>query len=126
VDDNSTRFFEVYFLESKDGSTIEPSEDPPAEYAAYYKNDDGTYRMDRVWMQDYMAWETAGAVFDRTKEHLASADKGIIAFRKLLKAEVDKVRRGRDPLGVIRDPKKNQLVRFDTVTDSVREVGKSR
>jgi 5,5'-dehydrodivanillate O-demethylase len=126
VDDTRTLFFEVYFLESKDGSFIEQRDDPPVEYASYYKNDDGTYKMERVWMQDYMVWETAGAVFDRTKEHLASADKGIITFRKLFKAEVDKVKRGRDPLGVIRDPKKNQVVHFHTVTDSEREVGKSR
>jgi 5,5'-dehydrodivanillate O-demethylase len=126
VDDGRTLFFEVYFLESKDGSMVEQPEDPPVEYAPDYKNEDGTYRMDRVWMQDYMAWETAGAVFDRTREHLATADRGVITFRKLLKTEIDKVKRGKDPLGVIRDARKNQVVHFRTVTDSEREVGKSR
>ena len=87
--------------------------------------DDGRYRMDRVWMQDYMAWETAGPVFDRSREHLASADRGILVFRKMLKAEIDKIKRGKDPMGVIRDPS-NRLILLNTVTDSKREVGKGR
>jgi 5,5'-dehydrodivanillate O-demethylase len=82
--------------------------------------------MDRVWTQDYMAWETAGAIFDRSQEHLASADRGILIFRKMLKAQIDRVSKGKDPMGVIRDPAKNQLIAFDTITDSKREVGKGR
>jgi 5,5'-dehydrodivanillate O-demethylase len=82
--------------------------------------------MDRVWMQDYMAWETAGAVFDRTREHLASADRGILVFRKMLKGEIDKVKRGKDPMGVIRDAARNRLIPFNTISDSRREVGKGR
>ena len=126
VDDTHTLFFEVYFFESKDGSVMDQSEDPAVEYAPHHKNPDGTYKMERVWMQDYMAWETAGPIYDRTKEHLASSDKGITTFRKLLKAEIDKIKRGKDPMGVIRDPKRNQVIHFHTVTDSKREVGRTR
>jgi 5,5'-dehydrodivanillate O-demethylase len=126
VDDTHTLFFEVYFFESKDGSVVEQLEDPPVEYGLYHKTPDGVYKMEKVWMQDYMAWETAGSIFDRTKEHLASSDKGIIIFRKLLKAEINRVKRGKDPMGVIRDPEKNQMILFSTVSDSSREVGHSR
>lgn len=126
VDDAHTLFFEVYFMESKDGSEVEQPEDPPVEYALPYKTSDGVYTMERVWMQDYMAWETAGAVFDRSREHLATSDKGIITFRKLLKAEMDKVRKGKNPMGVIRDTEKNRVIHFHTVTDSKREVRSRR
>ncbi|HWP58127.1 MAG TPA: Rieske 2Fe-2S domain-containing protein [Candidatus Acidoferrales bacterium] len=126
VDDTHTLFFEVYFIESADRGRVDPLEDPPVEHAAYHKSAEGVYRMDKVWMQDYMAWETAGPIYDRTREHLASGDRGILIFRKLLKSEIDKVRRGRDPLGVVRDPKANELIRFDTITDTRREVWKGR
>jgi 5,5'-dehydrodivanillate O-demethylase oxygenase subunit len=126
VDDGHTLFYEVYFIESANGLTVEQPEDPPVEYAAYHKSAEGVYQMDKVWMQDYMAWETAGSIFDRTREHLASGDKGVVVFRKLLRAEIDRVRRGRDPIGTVRDTKKNQIIHFPTITDTRREVWKGR
>lgn len=126
VDDTHTLFFEVYFIESDNEPAIDQTAEPPVEYSSYHKSADGVYRMDKVWMQDYMAWETAGPVFDRALEHLATGDKGILLFRKLLKSEIDKVKRGRDPIGVMRDPKINQVIRFPTITDTRREVWKGR
>jgi 5,5'-dehydrodivanillate O-demethylase len=126
VDDTHTLFFEIYFLESTDGSAIEQPGDPPVNYAAPAKTPDGIYKMKKVWMQDYMAWETAGPIYERSREHLATADKGILLYRKILKAEIDKVKRGKDPLGVVRDAAKNRLIAFHTITDSKREVGRSR
>jgi 5,5'-dehydrodivanillate O-demethylase len=126
VDDTHTLFFEIYFFQSKDGSVVSQPEDPPVDYAQSAIAPDGSYRMDRVWTQDYMAWETAGSIYDRSREHLATADRGILIYRKLLRAEIDKVKRGKDPIGVIRDAALNRLIRFDTVTDSRREVGRGR
>jgi 5,5'-dehydrodivanillate O-demethylase len=126
VDDTHTLFFEIYFLESTDGSAIEQPDDPPVNYAAPAKTPDGVYKMEKVWMQDYMAWETAGPIYERSREHLATADKGILLYRKMLKSEIDKVKRGKDPLGVVRDAAKNRLIAFHTITDSRREVGRSR
>ena len=126
VDDTHTRFFEVYFIESEDKTSSEQLDNPPVEYAAHHKDSHGVYDLSRVWMQDYMAWETAGAVFDRTKEHLATADKGIIVFRKLLKKEIEKVKKGKDPIGVIRNSKQNKMISFPTVTDTRREVWRAR
>jgi 5,5'-dehydrodivanillate O-demethylase len=126
VDDTHTLFFEIYFLESKDGAAVDQPEDPPVNYAAPAKNSDGTYKMEKVWMQDYMAWETAGPIYERSREHLASADRGILLYRKMLKAEIDKVRRGKDPMGVMREASRNRLIAFHTITDSKREVGRSR
>ncbi|HEY2986918.1 MAG TPA: Rieske 2Fe-2S domain-containing protein [Candidatus Binatia bacterium] len=126
VDDTHTLFFEIYFLESQDGSASDSSAGPPVTYAAPHKTPDGVYKMEKVWMQDYMAWETAGPIYERSREHLATADRGILLYRKMLKAEIDKVRRGKDPLGVVRDAAKNRLIAFHTITDTKREVGRSR
>ena len=121
LDDTHTAFIQVYFTESKDGAEVEQPEDPPVDYRPPYKSPDGVHRMDAVIMQDYMAWETAGAIFDRTREQLGVADRGIILYRKLLKEQIEKVARGEDPIGVIRDPEANRLIRFETVTDSTRD-----
>jgi 5,5'-dehydrodivanillate O-demethylase oxygenase subunit len=126
VDDTHTLFFEIYFLESQDGSARGSSAEPPVNYAAPHKTPDGVYKMEKVWMQDYMAWETAGPIYERSREHLATADRGILLYRKMLKAEIDKVGRGKDPLGVVREAAKNRLIAFHTITDTRREVGRSR
>jgi 5,5'-dehydrodivanillate O-demethylase len=126
VDDTHTLFFEIYFFESKDGKAVPQPEDPPVDYAPSAMTPEGTYKMEKVWMQDYMAWETAGPIFERSREHLATADRGILVFRKMLRAEIDKVKRGKDPLGVIRDPARNRLISFNTITDSQREIGRGR
>jgi 5,5'-dehydrodivanillate O-demethylase oxygenase subunit len=126
VDDSHTLFFEIYFLGSHDGAPAADPEDVPVDYAPSAMTEEGRYRMDRVWMQDYMAWETAGAIFERSREHLATADRGILIYRKMLKTEIDKVKRGKDPRGVIRDPARNRMIAFNTITDSTREVGRGR
>lgn len=126
VDDTRTLFFEVYFLESPDGSPVKQPDEPPVEYASPHKTPDGVYTMERVWMQDYMAWETAGPIYDRRREHLGSGDRGVIVFRKLLQREIAKVKAGKDPIGVIRDPARNRTIRFETVTDNDRGVWRSR
>ena len=126
VDDTHTLFFEIYFHQSKDGKTVLQPDDPPVDYAPSAMTSEGDYKMERVWMQDYMAWETAGPIYERSHEHLATADRGILIFRKMLKAEIEKVKRGKEPLGVIRDPMRNRMISFNTITDSKREVGRSR
>jgi hypothetical protein len=37
-------------------------------------------------------------------EHLASSDHGVLRLRRMLQRAIDAVRRGGDPIGVIRDP----------------------
>jgi 5,5'-dehydrodivanillate O-demethylase oxygenase subunit len=54
--------------------------------------------------QDMMAWITQGPVSDRSTEHPVTSDRGVLLYRKLLLENIEKVERGEDPLGVIRDP----------------------
>jgi 5,5'-dehydrodivanillate O-demethylase len=67
---------------------------------------------DVVVKQDEMAWVGQGAITDRSLEHLATSDQGIQLFRRLLTENVARVERGEDPLGVVRDPAKNNPIRI--------------
>jgi len=49
--------------------------------------------------QDFAVQESMGAIYDRTKEHLGSADTAIIQMRRLLLQAVSDVDAGEDPVG---------------------------
>jgi 5,5'-dehydrodivanillate O-demethylase len=70
-----------------------------------------------------MAWETQGAPTDRTQEHLGVGDEGVILLRKLLREQIEIVKRGGDPLGVVRDPNKNRLIEFDVINERIGLFG---
>jgi hypothetical protein len=59
-------------------------------------------------VQDMIAWVAQGPISDRTREHLASSDKGVIMFHKLLLDNIACIERGEDPLGTIRDRAENE------------------
>jgi 5,5'-dehydrodivanillate O-demethylase len=59
-----------------------------------------------------MAWETQGPIRDRSLEHLGVGDKGVVMLRQLLKQQIDLVREGGDPMGIIRDPAQDRLISF--------------
>jgi 5,5'-dehydrodivanillate O-demethylase len=72
-----------------------------------------------------MAWETQGPIADRTRERLATTDRGIIMLREIMFREMKKVRSGQDPIGVIRDPAKNHFI--DTyLLESIAQIGNDR
>ena len=54
--------------------------------------------------QDLMALETQGPIADRTRERLATSDRGVELYRELLKREIERVGQGLDPIGVVRSP----------------------
>ena len=49
--------------------------------------------------QDFAVQESMGPIYDRTQEHLGSADTAIIQMRRLLLDAVNDVAEGRDPVG---------------------------
>ena len=117
VDDTHTQIYVVYF--SPNDTDLSPADgDAPWEYFPI-RDDKGQYRLDHVLVQDAMAWETQGAITDRTQEHLGVGDEGIIIFRKLLHEQIDRVRKGGEPLGVIRDPQMNRIIEFDVINERI-------
>jgi 5,5'-dehydrodivanillate O-demethylase oxygenase subunit len=55
-----------------------------------------------------LGWVAQGPVSDRTREHLSASDQGVILYHKLLIENMDRIARGEDPLGVIRDRAENE------------------
>jgi 5,5'-dehydrodivanillate O-demethylase len=117
VDDSHTQVFVVYFEPNEhDRSPVDG--DAPWEFFPV-RDEKGQYRLEHVLVQDAMAWETQGAITDRTQEHLGVGDEGIIMFRKLLREQIEIVQRGGEPLGVIRDPNQNRLIEFDVINERI-------
>ena len=69
---------------------------------------DGRLIPDTIPKQDMLAWVAQGPIADRTGEHLATSDEGVILYRKMLAEQLDRVARGEDPMGVIRDRAVNE------------------
>jgi 5,5'-dehydrodivanillate O-demethylase len=63
-----------------------------------------------------MAWETQGAIVDRSVEHLGVSDTGVVMLRKLLDEQIAIVEAGGEPMGVLRDPAKNTIIEFKSHT----------
>ena len=52
----------------------------------------------------------AGLFADRTKEHLATSDRGILMLRKRFLSDLDRIAQGHDPKAIIRDAELNKCV----------------
>ena len=66
-------------------------------------DENGKILADSIPKQDELAWVGQGPVTDRTREHLGASDTGIIMFRKMIEEQMEKIERGEDPIGVVRD-----------------------
>jgi len=115
LDDTHTDVYFLAFDATKDGRIVDENEDElPVDYRPSFKTPADALHpearflmekaMDPVLGQDHMAWETQGPITNRGNEHLAYSDRGVVLLRKLWEENVELVRRGEDPLGVIRDP----------------------
>jgi 5,5'-dehydrodivanillate O-demethylase oxygenase subunit len=112
VDDRHTSIIWLRFSPSRDGGEVEQADaDIPLTYLPHPRQSDGEYDLRDFPGQDLMAWETQGPVFDRTTELLGTSDRGVVMWRKLLLEQIAEVAAGRDPVGVIRDPSLNEVVR---------------
>ncbi len=118
IDDTSTIHYTVEFATEVDGKiTSKLMKDRSAE--GVQDTVFGKYRWDDElgWLaredQDRAAQESQGVIFDRTTEHLVTTDKGVILLRKIYKDGIEAIKQGRDPLGIVRDPAKNELIRLE-------------
>ncbi len=71
------------------------------------KDEHGRWITSHVMNQDFVAWAGQGGVADRTQEHLATSDRGVMMMRRRFLAELDAVEAGAEPKGTIRDPARN-------------------
>lgn len=75
----------------------------------------GDWITSHVVNQDVLAWVGQGRIADRSKEFLSASDRGIVLMRRRYFEEMEKVAKGVDPKGVIRDPAKAKLVELPIV-----------
>lgn len=110
IDDKHTWHVHVLFFVNDDGTDEPNAFNPEIEYKEPYKepasrsHPEAWYFRQSVLAQDHMAWETQGPIADRTHEHLSYSDRGVALLRRTVLEQIQKVSRGEDPLGVIRDP----------------------
>jgi 5,5'-dehydrodivanillate O-demethylase len=79
-------------------------------YDVPFRDERGEFLVDFVDGGDIMAWLSQGPIADRTREMLTDADRGVVLLRRLLLEQIDRVRAGEDPLGVLRDPAENTII----------------
>jgi 5,5'-dehydrodivanillate O-demethylase len=126
TDDVTTTTYWIDFYPHKDGKPARPV---PLQVKGFRKSVPGVYdRVQDSWWnlpnreQDRVAQESQGIIADRTKEHLATSDQGILMLRQMIRDAIDAVSRGKDPIGVIRDPKENGPIAFDSSRDAVEAL----
>lgn len=97
-----------------------PQDPPGLKVRGFARKEPGVYqRVDDEWWgiesheQDRVAQEGQGPIYDRSREHLGSSDRGIILAREIIRECIEGVNQGKGPLGVIRDPSQNEMVAFD-------------
>jgi 5,5'-dehydrodivanillate O-demethylase len=81
-------------------------------YEVPWRDPAGEYLVDFVDGQDIMTWVSQGPIADRTRERLVSSDEGIVLLRRMLLEELERAEAGQDPLGTLRDPARNELIRL--------------
>jgi hypothetical protein len=58
-------------------------------------------------IQDVYATEGMGVIQDRSKEHLTTMDRSVVAARKIMFKAIRDLQEGREPANVVRDPSRN-------------------
>jgi 5,5'-dehydrodivanillate O-demethylase len=126
VDDEHTLHIHVLFVPTEDGSEPADAFDPPVKYTEPYKtppdklHPEARFTLQHIIPQDHMAWETQGPIADRTRERLATSDRGVTMLRELLMRELAKIERGEDPIGVYSDP--DHAIIDTNVDEGVRQM----
>ncbi len=105
MDDTHTLHFLYQFRYMKEGDEKQPF---TVRHDVVRYDELGRAIGDAVIPQDEMAWIGQGPIMDRTNEHLVTSDKGVILFHNLIWENIDKVERGEDPMGLVRDPAVNE------------------
>jgi 5,5'-dehydrodivanillate O-demethylase len=104
VDDHNTN---LYWYNCRRRKTGQPPRIEVPMWDNPWASPDGKYIPDQLNAQDMMVMISQGEITDHAAENLASSDKGVVMYRRTLLEQLERVERGEDPLGVIRDEAKN-------------------
>ena len=118
VDDENTLSVAWFFVRVPKGREPYVQNSVPT-WKSPIQGEDGRWITSHVINQDIVAWVGQGAIADRTQEHLRSSDIGITMMRNRFFEEIEAIKAGRDPKGVIRDPAKARAI---DLPDMAREL----
>lgn len=104
VDDTNTLLLWMNCRKREDGK---PREIPAPIWENPWQTPDGQFMPEVLNAQDMMVMITQGDITDHAAENLAESDRGVALYRRTLLEQIERVERGEDPLGVVRDPSKN-------------------
>jgi hypothetical protein len=68
----------------------------------------------------FVIWLNQGVIVDRTKEHLAESDRGLVMMRGKVFNQLDLVADGGEPKAVLRDPRANRGLRLPLTGQRLR------
>jgi 5,5'-dehydrodivanillate O-demethylase oxygenase subunit len=108
LDDHTTHHY-WYTVYRPENVVIPPQQEIPL-YDVPLHNPDGSYALHILDVQDIVMWMSQGPVTSRPTEHLVKSDVGIVHLRRLYQSEMAKVDAGQDPICVIRDPARNDVI----------------
>jgi 5,5'-dehydrodivanillate O-demethylase len=109
VDDTHTLHFWYSCYLPADGAAA-PVQDEVPIYDVPFRDPSGAFLLDFVDGGDIMTWVSQGPIADRTREMLVDTDAGVALLRRLLFEQIERVRAGEDPLGVVRSPGENECI----------------
>lgn len=126
IDDTNT--MEVFVRAFEPGPGVEvPKQDPVPWCEIEMVNARGEYTaLDSVTGQDVMAWVAQGPIMDRSRERLGSTDRGIVAYRRMLFDQIERMKSGLDPINTFRDPVDNQCIDLPSPKDRGNSWGIGR
>lgn len=104
VDDANTLYFWMNCRRREAGNA--PQVEVPV-WDNPWQTADGKFMPEVLNAQDMMVMVTQGDITDHAAENLGESDRGVALYRRTLLEQLDRVERGEDPLGVIRDPARN-------------------
>lgn len=87
------------------------------------KDKNGRWISSHIINQDILAWVGQGTIADRSKELLGSSDRGIVLVRRRFLEEIEKVARGEDPKGIVRDPQAANGIPLPIATPELQRDG---
>ncbi len=112
VDDETTLTFSIRLREAHGkGDQLITAGLREVEPGRYERVEDGWWGL-ASRDQDRACQESQGRIADRTREILATSDRGVVMFRRMLSAAIDAVARGEDPPGIVREGG-SEIIAFD-------------
>ena len=110
VDDENTLSITWHFSRVPEDREPYVQASVPAWHGPIRDERTGRWITSHVMNQDFVAWVGQGKIADRSKEHLAMSDRGVVLVRRRFLEDMDAIEAGRDPKAIVRDPAINRRI----------------